>query len=102
MVNRQTTATLAQFDTEVVLLGRFGSAITGLEPGPIGLDLCDYEVGVDGRVIPVVDTYSQVDPGSPLALVDSWGHLEIAVRDGDAAQSLGLTRGTQVTLRRCR
>lgn len=64
------------------------------------------EGGIDGRrcgpVIPLVDTYAEVAPGSPSALVDSWGHLERAVCDGDAAQSLGLVRGTQVTLRRCR
>ena len=93
---------LAGFEVEVVLVDRFGNAITDLELGYAGLVLDDYEVSIDGKVIPVADTYAEVDPGRPLALVDSWGHLEIAVRDGDAAQSLGLARGTQVTLRRCR
>lgn len=80
----------------------FGNAITDLEPGRAGLRLRDYELSVGGQASALVDTYVEVDPGCPLALVDSWGHLESAVRDGDAARTMGIIRGTQVTLRRCR
>lgn len=86
-------------EARIVLIDRFGNAITDLEPGPLGPHLTDYSVQVMGRTIPVVDTYASVGPGAPLALVDSWGHLEIAIRDGSAAQSLGLAPGTTVTLR---
>ena len=44
-------------------------------------------------------TYAQVEPGQALALVGSEGHLEIAVREGSAAQRLGLQPGDPVTLR---
>jgi S-adenosylmethionine hydrolase len=44
-------------------------------------------------------TYAQVEPGQVLALVGSEGHLEIAVREGSAAQRLGLQPGDLVTLR---
>ncbi len=86
-------------EARVVLIDRFGNAITDLEPGSRAPSLVGYSVQVMGRTIPLVDTYASAGPGAPLALVDSWGHLEIAIRDGSAAQSLGLAPGTTVTLR---
>jgi S-adenosylmethionine hydrolase len=44
-------------------------------------------------------TYVDVATGEALALVGSEGHLEIAVREGSAARSLGLRLGDQVVLR---
>ncbi len=43
-------------------------------------------------------TYRDVAPGKPLALIGSSGLLEIAVRDGSAAQKMGLMVGDEVTL----
>jgi S-adenosylmethionine hydrolase len=43
-------------------------------------------------------TYGVVAPGTPLAVVSSFGLLEIAVRDGSAQRSLGLGLGTPVRL----
>jgi len=43
-------------------------------------------------------TYADVDPGTPLALVSSNGLLEIAVRDGSAANLLGIKAGDHITL----
>jgi len=43
-------------------------------------------------------TYAEVGPGEPLVLVGSEGYLEIAVRDGNGAQVLGLSPGQQVAL----
>jgi S-adenosylmethionine hydrolase len=44
-------------------------------------------------------TYAEVAAGSPVAVVGSSGFIEIAVRDGDAARVLGLSRGSAVILR---
>lgn len=44
-------------------------------------------------------TYSETAPGETLALAGSTGHLEIAVREGDAMRHLRLRRGDPVTLR---
>lgn len=44
-------------------------------------------------------TYAEVAPGETLALVGSEGHLEIAVREGNAARKLGLRAGDPVVLR---
>jgi S-adenosylmethionine hydrolase len=45
-------------------------------------------------------TYWDVAPGKPLALIGSSGLLEIAVRDGSAAQDLGLKVGDEVEVMR--
>jgi len=47
----------------------------------------------------VYHTYAEVEPGETLALVGSEAHLEIAVREGNAAQRLGLRPGDAVMLR---
>ena len=44
-------------------------------------------------------TYADVEPGEVLALVGSEGHLEIAVREGNGAERLGLQPGDPVELR---
>jgi len=87
-------------ETEVVLVDRFGNLISGLDVGRLALDLGEWTVEAGGRLIPCAGTYTEVAPGEPLALVDSYGHLEVAVRDGDAARELNLGRGAVLTLRR--
>jgi uncharacterized membrane protein YedE/YeeE len=44
-------------------------------------------------------TYSDVEKGQPLALIGSSGHLEIAVRDGNAAEGLQIRFGDSVVRR---
>jgi S-adenosyl-L-methionine hydrolase (adenosine-forming) len=78
---------------EVIAVDRFGNAITNL----VGRRPALLEVA--GAVLPVRRTYSEVEPGSPLALVGSTGLIEVAVRDGSAARLLGLDRGSVVLLR---
>lgn len=87
-------------EVRVVVVDRFGNLVTGLDVGRLALDLALWEVEVGGRRIPAGRTYAEVAPGEPLALVDSYGHLEVAVRDGDAARELNLGRGDRLTLRR--
>ena len=48
--------------------------------------------------IPLLATYGEVARGACVALVNSWGYLEIAVRDGNASRKLGLERGDPVQL----
>jgi S-adenosylmethionine hydrolase len=45
-------------------------------------------------------TYSEVEPGELVAYVGSAGLVEIAVRDGSAAESTGLRRGEHLCLER--
>src|SRR3954470_16359633 len=72
---------------EVIVIDRFGNAVTNL------VGRRDMVVEIGGRELPIVRTYADVEPGSLLALVGSNGLIEIAVRDGNAAQELRLGRG---------
>jgi S-adenosylmethionine hydrolase len=78
---------------EVILIDRFGNVVTNL------VGRRDMLVEVNGREIPIVRTYSDVEPGALLALVGSNGLIEIAVRDGNAAVELQLGRGDQILTR---
>lgn len=81
---------------QVIHIDHFGNATTsvlgdGLPPGT--------PVSVNGRLIRTMRTYSDAAPGEALALVGSSGMLEIAVREGSAALSLGLHRGVPVRVK---
>jgi S-adenosylmethionine hydrolase len=81
---------------EVISVDRFGNAIVNLS----AYGMPDVELEVVGYRIPLRRTYSDVAAGEVVALVGSMGLVEIAVRDGSAAQLLGLRRGAPVILRR--
>jgi S-adenosyl-L-methionine hydrolase (adenosine-forming) len=58
-----------------------------------------WRVDIQGQVIDQIDhTFADVAEGSLVALVDSTGYVAIAVRNGSAARTLGLTLGASVTL----
>ncbi len=78
---------------EVLVIDRFGNAVTNL------LSAHASEIQVGDRLVPLGRTYADVAAGEPVALVGSSGLIEIAVRDGNAAASLGLRRGTAVRVR---
>jgi S-adenosylmethionine hydrolase len=77
----------------VIAIDRFGNAVTNL----VGLRAGVIEAA--GKTLPLRRTYGDVAPGKPLALVGSSGLIEIAVRDGSAAQLLSLTKGSPVVFR---
>jgi S-adenosylmethionine hydrolase len=81
---------------QIIAVDRFGNAVTNLVAAHGGV----VEVGT--LKLPVRRTYADVTPGMPLALSGSSGLVEIAVRDGNAAASLGLGRGAIVLLRPAR
>ena len=80
-------------DGEVIVVDRFGNAITNL------ISLRGGTIEVGSFAIPIRQTYADAKIGDPVAVVGSSGFIEIAVRDGDAARTLKLARGTRVTLR---
>ena len=83
-------------DGEVVIVDRFGNAVTNL----LGMRGGTIEVGA--ARIAVRRTYAEVDPGELVAVVGSTGFIEIAARDGNAAEMLQLSRGSPVALRTSR
>jgi S-adenosylmethionine hydrolase len=78
---------------QVITIDRFGNAITNL------LGLRGRAVEVNGSLLPLRRSYAEVRGGEPIALVGSTGLIEIAVRDGSAAATMGLGRGSVVLLR---
>jgi S-adenosylmethionine hydrolase len=78
----------------VVHVDHFGNLITNIRgddvAGAVHVVIGEHRIG------PVHCTYSDVEAGQAVALIASSGFLEIAVRDGNAARALGLTRGAAV------
>jgi S-adenosylmethionine hydrolase len=82
----------------VIHLDHFGNATTNLTRDALS-DTRVRTVRIHGRDVGKVRrTYWDVAPGKPLALIGSSGLLEIAVRDGSAADELGLNVGDEVVV----
>ncbi len=88
----------------VMTIDHFGNLLTDLD-GALLADIADPWVRAGGRDIPLHRTYSDVGSGEYLALVNSFGVVEIARAEMSAAAGLGLERGAPVLVqgggRRC-
>lgn len=82
---------------EVVTVDRFGNLITNLDESAWSSRTVT-QVSVGPRSVPLRRTYSDAAPGELMALVNSFGVLEIAEACGSAERSLGSGRGTPVEL----
>jgi hypothetical protein len=87
---------------EVVLVDRFGNLISNVPADAIAGDPASWTVRIRGRSLPVRSAYAEGGPGELLALADSFGRLEVAQRDGNAAAALVCGRGEPLTLGRTR
>jgi hypothetical protein len=81
----------------VVTVDHFGNLITNIEARHLEA-LVHPVARVAGRDLPLRRTYSDVRPGDYLALVNSFGVLEIARAERSAAEGLGLARGAPVII----
>jgi S-adenosylmethionine hydrolase len=81
----------------VVTIDHFGNLVTNIEPRHLHA-LAHPVVRVAGQEFALRRTYSDVRPGDYLALVNSFGVLEIARAERSAAEGLGLARGAPVTV----
>ncbi len=83
---------------QVVYTDIYGNLITTVEED----DLSTWSGGrpaivrVQNQSIPIVQCYSEVEPGKPLAVVGGFGTLEIAVNQGNAQRTLGVPVGQTV------
>lgn len=90
---------------EVVVVDRFGNAITNLPPVP-GQRV--YRLALEGGTMPGADrapremmlytAYGKAPPGEPFLVVGSAGTLEISMREESAAGYLGLSPGRWLCL----
>lgn len=81
----------------IVSWDHFGNLQTDLAPES---PAPGSRVQVEGVVLPLLRTYGDVASGEPLALLDSQGRVEIAVRDGSARERFGWGSGVAVELER--
>jgi S-adenosylmethionine hydrolase len=85
---------------EVVYVDGFGNLITSLPANLVPEGAAIEIVAADGRFEPVLGrTFSDVDIGTLVAYIGSGGQLEIARRDGSAADRIGAERGTKILVR---
>ncbi|MBI1318057.1 MAG: hypothetical protein GC168_03775 [Candidatus Hydrogenedens sp.] len=82
---------------EIVHIDRFGNCISNIGTDHFS-EACKAQVGK--HKLAVARTYAAVQRGKAVALFGSSGWLEIAVREGSAAEKLGIDCGARVTLRR--
>jgi S-adenosylmethionine hydrolase len=78
----------------VAHVDRFGNLITDIPGEWVGRG---WRVRVAGREAGVLrGSYSEVGRGEPVAVVGSWGTVEVAIREGSAAEALQAARGDPV------
>lgn len=90
-------ATTAGIQGAVITFDSFGNLITNLNDSHLqGIDTPVVRVG--GQTIPILQSYADASPGDYLAMVNSFGVIEVARSEGSAAEGLGVDRGAPVIL----
>jgi S-adenosylmethionine hydrolase len=82
----------------VITVDHFGNLLTNIDRSFLE-GIADPLVVAGHLSVPLRRTYGDVRPGEPIALVNSFDVVEIAVAEGRAAEVLGLSRGAPVTVR---
>jgi hypothetical protein len=85
----------------VLKVDNFGNLVTNLTPEdvPQMVGGGKFKIVAGSREIEsLVQTYSQAAPGEVMALIGSSGFLEIGVNKGSASKTLGMARGSEVSI----
>jgi S-adenosylmethionine hydrolase len=82
----------------VITIDHFGNLITNIDQRAIR-SLVDPIVHAGQHALPMRRTYGDVRPGEAIALVNSFGVVEVAVAEGRATDVLGLSRGAPISIR---
>jgi S-adenosylmethionine hydrolase len=82
----------------VITIDHFGNLISNIDASMIAA-FAEPQVQAGNHVFPLLRTYGDVQPGQYLALVNSFGVIEIARAEQSAAEGLGLSRGAPVLVR---
>jgi S-adenosylmethionine hydrolase len=91
-------------DAQVIHVDRFGNLVCNVEHA----DLADFRESIVSislcgvTILAISPHYAAVREGKPLALWNSWGRLEIAVRNGSAARQIRARIGDRVQVKRPR
>jgi S-adenosylmethionine hydrolase len=82
----------------IVTVDGFGNLISNIDQSLIGAMGNNADVHFAGKHLRLQTTYGRVAPGSYLALINSFGVLEIARAEGSAAEGLGTDRGAPIVV----
>jgi S-adenosylmethionine hydrolase len=82
----------------VISIDHFGNLITNID-ATLLRRFAAPQVHTGSHVLRLVRTYGDARPGEYLALVNSFGVVEIACAEQSAAAGLGLGRGAPVSVR---
>ncbi len=82
----------------VISIDHFGNLITNIDTALIERFRLPL-VHAGNHAFPLLRTYGEARPGEYLALVNSFGVVEIARAENNAAEGLGLSRGAPVVVR---
>ncbi len=90
---------------EVIYVDSFGNLVSNIDrDGAAQFKACFRDKTVSVRIkrvtaaIPIVEAYAAVPKGAPLAIFSSFGLLEVALRDGNAAMQFGAGPGSSLSL----
>ncbi len=81
----------------VITLDSFGNLITNIDVALLNA-IENPVVHVAGHELQLLGTYGHAQPGDYLALINSFGVIEIARAEGSAAEGLGADRGAPVVV----
>ncbi len=85
----------------IVKIDRFGNGITNISESALTNDAASYEISVGNTQLKQINrAYAESEVGEPLAIIGSYGLLEIAINAGNAEISLGLKWGDSVEVQR--
>lgn len=85
---------------QVVEIDHFGNLITNIDAVDLPQEFRSFKVEVGSfPVLGLARCYADGEPGEPMTLVGSAGRLEIAVRDGSAADEFQSPLGQRITVR---
>lgn len=83
----------------ILMIDPFGNLMTDISAETLAA-CAPCRIRYRGRAVRMVSSYGEGRPRELVALMDSSGYLELAVRDGSAARQYRARRGDHVVLAR--
>jgi S-adenosylmethionine hydrolase len=81
----------------IITIDAFGNLISNIDQSLIK-DFREPIAHIAGHSVPTLTTYGRAKPGDLLALVNSFGVIEIAKAEGSAAEGIGSERGAPLVI----
>ena len=82
---------------EIIHVDQFGNLTSNIESGMLFRSVDSVQIG-EWEIKGIKRFFSEVPTGAPVALINSFGFLEIAVNLGNASKDLGVQKGSRVNV----